>query len=115
MLFWGKNSERTGQVKELAEALRTAMDEKGHSYHKAATVMGVSVNSVRNWANGFLMRRPDTDYNVIATYIGVEVEIVMGWFNLLTPTQVDTLIKAKGLLLTWPGLAMSRPVELIAS
>lgn len=102
-------------MKELAEALRTAMDEKGHSYHKAATAMGVSVNSVRNWANGFLIRRPDADYKIIAAYIGVEVEIVLGWFNLLTPAQVDTLIKARGVQRGWPVPAMPRPVELIAS
>lgn len=100
-------------MEQLAKALREEMARRGHSYRQAATTMGVSMSSVRNWFHGFLIDVPNRRHRkVLAEYLGVAEFIILGWTDELTTEQVDLLRTIPGSLTYANALALvmvSRP------
>lgn len=82
-------------MERLAETLREALKRRGHSLQSAADEMGVSKNSVRTWAEGWVKNKPDDEsLKAIARYIDVPVEVVYGWVGILNLAQVESLIES---------------------
>lgn len=79
-------------MKQLAKALREAMDRRGDSYREAAAVMGVASGTVVNWSKGWVEKSPRLEHwKPLADYLEVPMPVILGWLGLLTAEQAEKL------------------------
>lgn len=88
-------------VKQLAQALRKAMDRRGHSIREAAAALGVASGTVVNWSEGWVKKAPRHEHwQALADYLDIPMPVMLSWFGLLSEEEAHLLSRATGVYIT---------------